>query len=137
MQSNTQTVSNKALWAGRVISALPVLFLLMDGVMKLVKPAIVVETTVKIGYPETVIVPLGIVLLVCTVLYAIPRTSVLGAILLTGYLGGAVATHVRIGDPLFTHALFPVYLGVFIWGGLYLRDTRLRALIPFRAGETE
>jgi hypothetical protein len=137
MQSNTQTVSKQALWAGRVISALPVLFLLMDGVMKLVKPAIVVETTVKLGYPETVIVPLGIVLLVCTVLYTIPRTSVLGAILLTGYLGGAVATHVRVGDPLFTHALFPVYLGVFIWGGLYLRDTRLRALIPFREGETE
>ena len=136
MQPNTQTVSKKALWAGRVSSTLPVLFLLMDGVMKLVKPAIVVETTVKLGYPETVIVPLGIVLLVCTVLYAIPRTSVLGAILLTGYLGGAVATHVRIGNPLFTHALFPVYLGVFIWGGLYLRDTRLRALIPFRAGET-
>jgi len=136
MQPTTETVSKKALWAGRVISALPVLFLLMDGVMKLVKPAIVVETTVKLGHPETVIVPLGIILLVCTVLYAIPRTSLLGAILLTGYLGGAVATHVRVGNPLFTHALFPVYLGVFIWGGLYLRDTRLRALIPFRAGET-
>lgn len=137
MQPDTHTaaVSRKALWAGRMISVLPILFLFMDGVMKLVKPALVVEATVKLGYPETVIVPLGIVLLVCTVFYAIPRTSVLGAILLTGYLGGAVATHVRVGDPLFTHTLFPVYLGVFVWGGLYLRDTRLRALIPFREGE--
>jgi len=137
MQSATQAnaVSKKALWAGRIISALPILFLLMDGVMKLVKPAVVVEGTVKLGYPETVILPLGIVLLACTVLYVIPVTSVLGAILLTGYLGGAVATHVRVGDPLLTHVLFPVYLGVLIWGGLYLRDARLRALIPLRKGE--
>ena len=132
---HSAAVSRKALWAGRVISVLPILFLFMDGVMKLVKPAMVVEATVKLGYPETVIAPLGIVLLVCTVLYAIPRTSILGAILLTGYLGGAVATHVRVGNPLFTHTIFPVYLGVFIWGGLYLRDTRLRGLIPFRTGE--
>ena len=90
------------------------------------------EGTVKLGYPETVIVPLGIILLTCTILYVIPRTSVLGAILLTGYLGGAVATHVRVGDPLFTHVLFPVYLGVLIWGGLYLRDDRLPALIPLK-----
>ena len=137
MQSATQAnaVSKKAVWAGRIISALPILFLLMDGVMKLVKPAVVVEGTVKLGYPETVILPLGIVLLACTVLYVIPVTSVLGAILLTGYLGGAVATHVRVGDPLLTHVLFPVYLGVLIWGGLYLRDARLRALIPLRKGE--
>jgi ABC-type transport system involved in cytochrome c biogenesis permease component len=92
-----------------------------------------VEGTVKLGYSETVIVPLGIVLLTCTILYVIPRTSGLGAILLTGYLGGAVATHVRIGDPLFTHVLFPVYLGVLIWGGLYLRDNRVRSLIPLRS----
>ena len=139
MQSDTQPtpVSKKALWAGRIISALPVLFLLMDGVMKLIKPAAVVEATVKLGYPETVIVPLGFVLLACTVVYAIPGTSVLGAILLTGYLGGAVATHVRVGDPLFTHVLFPVYLGVLIWGGLYLRDPRLRALIPMRSSSRD
>jgi hypothetical protein len=93
-------VSTKKLWAGIVISALPALFLLFDGVMKLVKPPIVVETTVQLGYPESVILGLGIVLTVCTVIYVIPRTSVLGAILLTGYLGGAVATHLRIGDPL-------------------------------------
>ena len=135
MQSNTQTapVSKKRLWAGRIISALPVLFLLLDGAMKLVKPAPVVEATIKLGYPESVIVPLGIVLLTCTILYVIPRTSALGAILVTGYLGGAVATHVRVGDPIFTHALFPVYLGVLIWGGLYLRDDRLRTLIPLRS----
>jgi hypothetical protein len=134
MQSDPKAVSKKMLWAGRIISALPVLFLLMDAVMKLIKPAVVVDATVKLGYPETVIVSLGIVLLVCTLLYAFPRTSVLGAILLTGYLGGAVATHVRVGDPPFTHVLFPVYLGVLIWVGLYLRDERLRTLIPLRKG---
>ena len=134
MPSDTQTTlgSKKMLWAGRIMGALPVLFLLMDGVMKLIKPAPVVEATVGLGYPEAVILPLGIVLLFCTVLYAIPQTSVLGAILLTGYLGGAVATHVRVGNPLFTHMLVPVYLGVLIWGGLYLRDGRVRELIPIR-----
>ena len=137
MQSDTHSaaVSKKMVWAGRIISALPVLFLLMDGVMKLVKPAVVVEATVKLGYPESTILGMGIVLLACTVLYLIPATSVLGAILLTGYLGGAVATHVRVGDPLFTHTLFPVYLGIMIWGGLYWREARLRALIPLRKGE--
>jgi hypothetical protein len=132
----TTVVSKKALWAGRIISALPVLFLLMDGIMKLVKPPLVVEGTVKLGYQESVIVPLGIVLLTCVVLYVIPQTAVLGAILLTGYLGGAVATHVRVGDPLATHVLFPVYLGVLIWLGLYLRDGRLRVLVPLRVSAT-
>ncbi len=134
MQSDIQTapVSKKMLWAGRIISALPALFLLMDGVMKLFKPAPVVEATVRLGYSENVIIPLGIVLIVCTVLYLIPRTSVLGAILLTGYLGGAVATHVRVGEGLFP-VLFPVFLGVLIWLGLYLRDDRLRTLIPLRS----
>ncbi|MEK6282946.1 MAG: DoxX family protein [Acidobacteriota bacterium] len=134
MQTNTQAapVSKKMLWAGRIVSALPALFLLMDGVMKLVKPAVVVEGTVRLGYPETVILPLGIVLLACTVLYAIPLTSVLGAILLTGYLGGAVATHVRVGEGPFP-VLFPVIIGLLIWGGLYLRDERLRALVPLRS----
>ena len=133
MQSNPVAVSEKRLWAGRIISGLPALFLLVDGVMKLVRLAPVVEGTVKLGYSETVILPLGLVLLACTILYVIPRSSVLGAILLTGYLGGAVATHVRVGDPLFTHVLFPVYLGVLIWLGLYLRDDRVRALIPLRS----
>jgi len=129
---NGKPVSKKTLWAGRIISALPILFLLFDSSMKLIKAAPVVEGTVKLGYPEGTIVPLGIVLLVCTVLYAIPQTSVLGAMLLTGYLGGAVATHVRVGDPLFTHVLFPVYMGILVWLGVYLRDVRLRALAPVR-----
>jgi hypothetical protein len=136
MSANPQTTatSRKMIWTGRIISALPVLFLLMDGLMKLIKPVVVVETTEKLGYPETVIVPLGIVLLVCTVVYAIPHTSVLGAILLTGYLGGAVATHVRVADPVFP-IIFPVIMGVLLWGGLYFRDERLRALISLRTGE--
>ena len=127
----TAPVLKKRLWAGRIISALPALFLLMDGVMKLVKPAPVVEATVRLGYPESVILGLGIVLLACTFLYLIPSTSVLGAILLTGYLGGAVATHVRVGEGLFP-VFFPVIVGVLIWLGLYLRNDRLRALIPLR-----
>jgi hypothetical protein len=104
MQSDDQTaaVSTAMLWSGRVMSAVPSLFLLVDGIMKLVKPAVVVETTVQLGYSEGVIAPLGIVLLACTVLYIIPRTSVLGAILSTGYLGGAVATHVRVGEAPFS-----------------------------------
>jgi hypothetical protein len=126
------TVSRGRLWTGRITSALPALFLFVDGVGKLVKPAPVVEGTVQLGYPESVLLGLGIVLLTCTVLYVIPRTAVFGAILLTGYLGGAIATHVRVGSPLFSHTLFPVYVALLIWGGLYLRDDRLRALIPLR-----
>jgi len=117
-----------SLWVGRILSALPVLFLLLDGVMKIVKPAFVVEATVQLGWPESVIVALGVVLIACTILYLIPRTAVLGAILLTGYLGGAVATHVRVGGPLFS-ILMPVILGVMLWGGLYLRDERVRSLV--------
>jgi hypothetical protein len=114
------------------MSALPALFLFVDSIGKLVKPAPVVEGTVQLGYPESVLLGLGLVLITCTVLYVIPRTAVLGAILLTGYLGGAIATHVRVASPLFSHILFPVYVAVLIWGGLYLRDERLRALIPLR-----
>ena len=125
-------ISKGSLWTGRILGALSTLFLLMDGVMKLIKPAPVVEATVRLGYPESVIQSLGILLLACTILYAIPRTSILGAILLTGYLGGAVAANVRVGNPLFSHTLFPVYVALFVWGGLYLRDRRLRGLIPVR-----
>ena len=117
------------IWVGRILSGLPALFLLIDGVMKLIKPVIVVETTVKLGYPESVITGLGIVLLACTILYLIPRTAVLGAILLTGYLGGAVATHVRVGEEVFP-IIFPIILGALLWGGLYLRNERLRSLVP-------
>jgi DoxX-like family len=134
MQPSTQAVpvSKKMLWAGRIMSALPVLFLLFDGGAKLVQPAPVVEGTVKLGYPVSVILGLGIVLLASTLLYIIPRTAVLGAILLTGYLGGAVASNVRIQEGWFP-ILFPVFFGALIWGGLYLRDVRLRALIPLRS----
>jgi len=130
MDSNIQTrVPRGKLWVGRIMSWLPALFLLVDGVMKLFKPAVVVEATVKLGYPENTILPLGIVLTVCTVFYLIPRTAVLGAILLTGYLGGAVATHVRVSEGLFS-IVFPVIFGVLLWGGLYLRNNRLQTLIP-------
>jgi len=130
MESDMQTsVSKGKLWAGRIMSWLPALFLLVDGIMKLFKPAPVVEATVKLGYSESVIVPLGTVLVLCTILYLIPRTVVLGAILLTGYLGGAIATHVRAGEGLFSIS-FPIIFGVLLWGGLYLRDNRLRTLIP-------
>jgi hypothetical protein len=133
MQSATRSssVSNKQLWVGRTMSAMPALFLLVDGAMKLVKPEVVIKATVELGYAESVIVPLGIVLLTCTILYLVPRTAVLGAILLTGYLGGAVATHVRAGQGLF-EILFPVVFGALLWGGLVLRDERLRELLPLR-----
>ena len=126
-------MEKKNLWAGYILSGLPILFLLFDAVGKFVKPAAVVEGTIALGYNESVIVPLGIVLLASTILYLIPQTAVLGAILLTGYLGGAVATHVRVGNPLATHVLFPVYLGIMLWLGLYFRDARLRELVPLRS----
>jgi hypothetical protein len=125
-------ISKSQLWTGRVLSTLAVLFLIFDGVLKLVKPAMVVEATVKLGYPESMITPIGIVLLSCVALYCIPATRVFGAILLTGYLGGAVATHTRVGDPLFSHILFPTYVASLLWLGLYLRDPGLRAFVPLR-----
>lgn len=125
-----QTNDSKALrWIGYVFTVLPALFLLLDGVMKLIKPVQVVEGTVQLGYPESTITGMGIALLISTVLYIIPKTSVLGAILLTGYLGGAVATQVRVGSSFFS-ILFPVILGVIVWGGIYLRNNKLRELIP-------
>jgi hypothetical protein len=135
MRAKIQTapVSQKTLWAGRIVSGLPALFLLVDGVMKLVKPTPVVEGTLRYGFSESVIIPLGILLTACAIIYyVIPRTAVLGAILLTGYLGGAVVTHVRFGDPWFP-ILFPVFIGALVWGGLYWRDGRLRALMPLRS----
>ena len=134
MLSATQTapMSKAGIWAGRAMTTLVVLFLGLDAVMKFVKPAPVVQAFAHLGLPDGLAFSLGTILLVCTVLYAVPRTSVLGAILLTGYLGGAVVSHLRIGDPLFSHVLFPVYLGVLLWGGLFLREERLRVLIPLR-----
>ena len=116
-------------WTGRIISGFVSLFLTMDGVMKLVKPAVVVKTTVEVmGFPESTIVGIGITLLACTVLYVFPRTSILGAILLTGYLGGAIASQVRIGAPVF-NLIFAAAFGVLVWVGLGLRDVRVRALV--------
>lgn len=117
--------------AGRVLTAVAVLFLLFDIAIKLSGSAEAVKGTVALGWPASVIVPLGIVQLVCLILYLVPRTSFLGAVLWTGYLGGAVATHVRVGQPLFSHILFPVYVALVLWGGLWLRDRRVRALLPF------
>jgi sorbitol-specific phosphotransferase system component IIC len=133
MQSVTQdaAVSKKKLWAGSIISALVVLFLLFDAVTKLIKESHVVQVSAQLGYPVSAIPETGLILLVCTVLYAIPRTSVLGAILLTGYLGGATATQLRVGNPVF-ETVFPVIFGVLVWAGLFLREERLRALIPLR-----
>jgi hypothetical protein len=119
-------------WIARISSGLAILFLVVDAIMKFLKPAPVTEAFAQVGWPVGLAVNLGAVLLCCTILYVIPRTAVLGAILLTGYLGGAVATHLRVGDPLFSHVLFPTYLGVMLWGALFLRDERLRALIPLR-----
>jgi hypothetical protein len=137
MPSATQTapVSKKGLLAGRIMSGLVILFFAFDAVFKFVKPAPppVVETMAHLGWSLSLAPVLGIILLVATALYVIPNTSALGAILLTGYLGGAVATHLRVGDPLFSHILFPTYLGVLLWGGLYLREPRLRALLPLRS----
>ncbi|MGE6783413.1 DoxX family protein [Ensifer adhaerens] len=124
----------KSIIFGRFLSGVLVAFLVFDAVIKLVPLAVVTETMVALGYPadQGLARLLGILTLLCTVLYAIPRTSILGAILLTGYLGGAMATHLRAGSPLFTHLLFGFYLGIMAWGGLWLRDPRLRALIPLK-----
>lgn len=124
-----------ALWVGRGTSGLCVVFLALDGTAKLFKPGPVLEATARLGIPESNIVGLGILLLACTVAYAISATAVLGAVLLTGYLGGAIATHVRVGDPVFT-VVFASAVGVLVWVGLYLRDPRLRVLVPFRRAGT-
>jgi hypothetical protein len=127
--SAPQAVPSKAqLWAGLILSGFTSLFLLFDGVMKLVKPAPVVKATLQLGYPESAIAGIGIALLVSTLLYLIPRTAIFGAILLTGYLGGAVATHVRVSASWF-NILFPVVFGALIWTGLLLRDRRLQAML--------
>jgi hypothetical protein len=117
------------LWAGRIIMGVTLLFLLMDAGMKVVKARPSVEGTIQLGYPERAVVGIGVLLLLCTLLYVIPRTAPIGAVLLTGYLGGAVASQIRIGAPLFSTILFPVYFAILVWGGLYLRDNRVRALV--------
>jgi hypothetical protein len=131
-RSQTYGHSKWGKWIDWGMSGLMIAFLLFDSVSKLVLEHHVVEATTQIGYPPDVIRPLGVICLACTLLYAIPRTSILGAILLTGYLGGAIASKVRIEDPMFSSVLFGAYFGILVWGGLYLRDDRLRSLIPFR-----
>ncbi|MGB7157312.1 MAG: DoxX family protein [Tepidisphaeraceae bacterium] len=127
-KAKTVRVSKAAYWIGWVLSVLPSLLLVFSAVMKLVKPQDVVEGFAHLGWPAHLALALGILELSCTLIYLFPRTAVLGAILLTGYMGGAMATHVRIGEPVFTHVIF----GIIIWLGVYLREPRLRALIPLR-----
>ena len=133
-ESTTAPASRAARLLGRILSGLVIAFLLFDAAIKLVPLAVVTETMDRMGYgsSENLARSLGLITIVCTVLYSVPPTSILGAILLTGYLGGAIASHVRIGSPLFTHTMFGLYLGLMVWGGLWLRDKNLQSLFPFR-----
>ena len=117
---------------GYALTAFVALFLTFDTVLKVLQLAPAMQGTTELGYPADSVLVIGVIELVCLVLYLVPRTSVLGALMLTGYLGGAIATHVRIGSPLLTHKLFPIYVALMVWGGLYLRENRLRELLPFR-----
>jgi hypothetical protein len=130
MQPDTQAHSSsyKARRAGRILSGLAVLFLAWDGSIKVMTLAPVAEAFTRLGYPLSLAVGIGILELLCVAVYVIPRTSLLGAVLLTGFLGGATATHVRVEDPLLTHTFFPIYVALLVWGGLLLRDARLRAV---------
>lgn len=130
MQSATQIApaSKRMLWTGRVLSALPVLLFVITGMFGLLNPVAALQGFAHYGYPDSAMLPITIVEIACVIVFVIPRTSVLGAILLTGYLGGATATHVRVGEPFF----LPIVAGVVVWAGLFLRDGRLRALIPLR-----
>lgn len=121
----------KSLWAGRVLSALAVLFLLFDGVLHVLNPPAVVEASTRLGYPPSLAIEIGIIELLCLVVYVIPRTAILGAILLTGYLGGAIASHLRVLDPVF-ETTFPILVGAMLWGGIFLLDARLRSLVPIK-----
>jgi len=130
------TASKGKLWSARIMQGIAVVFLLWDTGIKLARESHAVEGTIQLGYPDSSVVTIGIIELTCLILYLIPRTSIFGAILMTGYLGGAVATHLRLGNPLFSHILFSVYVAILLWGGVYLRDERLRALIPLRKNKT-
>lgn len=122
----------RARWAARILTGIPVAFLTFDVAIKLINPPIVAETSAKLGLPLEISVPTGILLAVCLALYLVRRTAPLGAVLLTGYLGGAVLTHWRVGDPLVSHTLFPIYVGALLWAGLYLRDDRVKRLLAPR-----
>jgi hypothetical protein len=123
---------NPRVVTGTALSGIAVLFLLFDSAGKLLRVAPVIDGTAQLGYSDSVIQPIGLILLLCVIAYVIPRTAPLGAVLLTGYMGGAIATHVRVGSPLLTHELFPVYVAALLWGGLFLRDERLRMLLSAR-----
>jgi hypothetical protein len=129
VSSPVVTTSSRSRWAGRILSGIAVLFLTFDLSLKLLGVKEAVEGTVQLGWQPHHLPILGAIQLVCLALYLIPRTAPLGAILWTGYLGGAIATHLRLDNPLFSHILFPIYVAAFIWGGLYLRDARVRALL--------
>jgi DoxX-like protein len=129
--------SKRRRWPALVLTGIPVLFLIVDGGMKVALSQPVIDAMPALGYPVALARPIGVILLACLAVYLYPRTAILGAILLTGFLGGAVATNVRVGNPLFSHVLFPVYVATMLWGGLYLRDARLRALVPLRAGRSD
>jgi hypothetical protein len=131
MQGYASDVTNPQRWAGRAVSAVPILFMLLDGVMKLFKPSFVVAATTQLGFPESTIVGIGVILLLSLLLHLLPRTSFLGALLLTAYLGGAVASKVRIGAPLFDFG-FALIIAVLLWGGFWLRDGSVRELLPIR-----
>lgn len=126
------TASAGAVWTARVLTGVPVLFLLFDTVIKLAQIEPVIDSFHALGYPASLALAIGVLELLCLGLYLVPATAVLGAVVLTGYLGGAIATHVRVESPLFTHVLFPVYVAVLLWGGLFLREPRLRQLLPAR-----
>jgi hypothetical protein len=130
MGAQTAGTSKGQLWTGRILSGLAVAFLLFDATIHMMNIPAVVAGFTALGFPVSIALPLGIIELVCIILYVIPRTSVLGAIFLTGYLGGAMASQVRIDAPMFSTILFPIYVALFVWGGLYFRDPRVRALIP-------
>ena len=121
-------MNDKWLWTGRILTAIPVLFLIFDGVIKLLNIKPVSDSFARLGYVTSVALAIGLLELGCLAIYLIPRTSILGAILLTGFLGGAIATHLRVGDPLLSHVLFPTYVAAMLWGGLFLRDRRVRAI---------
>lgn len=130
--TNVRRRSISATTIGRVLTALPVFFLILDGAIKFSHADGVVKSITQLGYSMELAPAIGILELACLAIYLVPNTAVLGAVLLTGYLGGAIASHLRVGNPLFSHVLFPTYIAAMIWGGLYLREPRLRALLPFR-----
>ena len=132
METTQKPASKKAVWTGRALTGVAVAFMLFDSITKILKVDAVVKASAQFGYPVSLLSAIGIILLCCIVVYVIPRTSILGALLITGYLGGAVEANLRIGTPLFTNALFPVYFAVLVWAGLFLRDKELWNILPLR-----